>query len=362
MGSRDRRARILQRVDESGVVRSAELATTFQVSEMTVRRDLDQLAADNLVVRVRGGAARAASAPSGRFGNAAAGATVGIVFPDANHVYPAVASAVEGVLTKARLNINLVFSDYDLAAERQIVDELVNDGIDGLLFTPSLNEEQPDWEFLEWLSEVPVPVVLVERRLPDHWPVRTLPSVQASFTAGLATVVQHLRGLGHRRVAFFGHVARLDVSQLQQQWHALAQGHGLDVDASPFLVDRDFKHWRSHAEPERILDQVLESGATALICRHDSVALTMAHHARRRGLQIPADLSVVAYDDDVASMSDPPLTAIAPPKGELGRLAAQMLVELIGGRRDGAVTPTAHLELEPTLVVRASTGAPPARD
>lgn len=358
MGSRDRRARILQRVDEAGVVRSAELAAAFQVSEMTVRRDLDHLAAENLVVRMRGGAARVSSAPNGRFGHAADGATIGIVFPDANHVYPAVVSAVEGVLKQARLSANLVFSHYDLAVERRIVDDLVDNGIDGLLFTPSLDEEQPDWEFLEWMSGLSIPLVLVERRLPDQWPVRSLPSVQASFTAGLATAVQHLCDLGHRRIAFFGHVARLDVSQLQQQWHALAEGYGLEVDSSPFLVDRAFKHWRSNAEPERVLDQVIDAGATALICRHDSVALTMAHHVRRRGMQIPADLSMVAYDDDVASMCDPPLTAISPPKAELGQLAARMLVDLVGGHRDGATTPTTHLELEPVLVVRDSTAAP----
>lgn len=360
MGSRDRRARILKRVDDAGVVRSSELAAAFQVSEMTVRRDLDHLAEENLVVRMRGGAAKIATGPMGRLAQPGDGVTVGIVFPSADHIYPAVVAAVERVLKDAGLGANLMFSHYDAGLERRIVDDLITDGVDGLLFTPSLDQEKPDWEFLEWMTSLSVPVVLIERRLPEWWPIRSLPSVQASFMAGLSNALRHLTGLGHRRVAFFGHMARLDVTELQQQWRTLAEGHGLDADSSPFLVDRAFKNWRSDAEPERVLDQVFDAGATALICRHDSVALTMVHHARRRGLRIPADLSVVSYDDDVASMCDPPLTAISPPKAELGELAARMLVGLVRDRRNGTTTSTTHLELESVLVVRDSTTAPPA--
>lgn len=337
------------------MVRSAELAEAFQVSEMTVRRDLDHLAAEQLVVRMRGGAAKVTTGTLARPGD---DATVGIVFPHTDHIYPAVVAAVEQVLKEAGLAANLVFSHYDSDLERRIVDDLVSDGVDGLLFAPTIDEEHPDWDFLSWMAGLSVPVVLVERRLPERWPVRALPSVLTSSTAGLSTALQHLTALGHRRVAFFGHVARLDVSRLQAQWRDLIDGYGLQADGSPYVVDRRFKDWHSDAEPERVIDQLRDSGATALICRHDSVALTMVHHARRRGLRIPDDLSVVAYDDDVASMCDPPLTAISPPKAEIGRAAARMLVEQLRGRRDGTVPVTAHLELEPGLVVRESTAAP----
>lgn len=343
------------------MVRSAELAEAFQVSEMTVRRDLDHLAGENLVVRMRGGAAKVATGAMGRLARPGDDATAGIVFPHTDHIYPAVVAAVEQVFKGAGLGANLVFSHYDPALERRIVEDLVADGVDGLLFAPTIDEEHPDWDFLGWMTELSVPVVLVERRIPERWPVRSLPSVRASSMAGLSTALQHLTTLGHRRVAFFGHVARLDMDRLQGQWRDLIDGYGLEAEASPYLVDREFKNWHSDAEPERVIDQVLDAGATALICRHDSVALTMVHHARRRGLRIPTDLSVVAYDDDVASMCDPPLTAISPPKAEIGRLAALMLVEQLRGRRDGAISATAHLELEPALVVREST-APPRQD
>lgn len=357
MGSQDRRARILQRVQETGVVRARELAESFQVSEMTVRRDLDQLAADHLVLRMRGGAARIRQ-PTDDGLPSAGNASIGIVFPNIDHLYPSVAAAIEGALKDSSVTTSLLFSNYNLSLERRLVDELIADGVDGLLYAPTVDEEQPDLDHLEWLTNLAVPMVLVERRLPQHWPVRSIPSVRFSFRAGLAVAIRHLTSLGHRRVAFFGHVARMDLDRLRRQWQELVDGHGLDAAGSPYLVDRDFKNWQSSAEPERVLAQVREAGATALICRHDPVALTMVHHARQTGLRIPKDLSVVAYDDDVASLCDPPLTAISPPKAELGRQSSRMIIEMIRHRRGPGAAPTLHLELEPSLVVRSSTGPP----
>lgn len=353
MGSRDRQARILEHLTGAGIVRSRDLADLFQVSEMTVRRDLDQLAAEQLVMRIRGGAARVESAVAGRRGKEV---SVGMVFPNADHLYPAIAAAVEKDFATVDARTRLLFSHYDPEVERELVDGLVASGVDGLILAPTIDEENPDWEQLTWLAGLTVPVVLVERHFLPSWPVRALPSVGTSFPAGLATAVRHLTGHGHRRIAFFGHVTRMDLDLLRRQWSELVDGLGLDPEGSPWLVDRDFKRWRTSGEPEAVLEQVRSAGSTALICRHDTVALTMVHHAHRLGLRIPDELSLVAYDDDVASMSTPPLTAVAPPKQEIGRLASRMLLDMVAGR---SAATTMHLQLDPALVIRKSTGPAP---
>lgn len=356
VGSQDRRAKILEHVTGTGIVRSRDLADLFQVSEMTVRRDLDQLAEDRLVLRIRGGAARLDSAVGRRRGQEL---TIGMVFPSADHLYPSIAAAAEKEIGAVDARARLLFSNYDPVLERELVDDLVTSGVDGLILAPTTDEENPDWEQMAALGSLSIPVVLVERRFLPHWPIRSLPSVGTSFPAGLATAVRHLGELGHRRIAFFGHVRRMDLEWLRRQWADLVSGHGLDPDGSPWLVDRDFRRWRTSREPESVLDQVRRAGATALICRDDTVALTMAHHAHRLGMAIPDELSLIAYDDDVASMAEPPLTAVAPPKQEIGRLASRMLLDMVAGRT--ASTTTMHVELDPALVVRASTGPVPDR-
>jgi LacI family transcriptional regulator len=85
-------------------------------------------------------------------------------------------------------------------------------------------------------------------------------------------------------------------------------------------------------------------------------ALGALRAARERGLTVPRDISVVGLDDlYLSSYTDPPLTTVQQPKQEMGRLAAQMLLELISGK-----SPASRLTITGKLVVRASTAAPRA--
>lgn len=360
MGTRDRRTRVLQRVEEAGAVWVAELAAEFQVSEMTVRRDLDQLAADDLVVRIRGGATRAgpAAEPDGveASGN---GPSVGVVLPTSDYVYRSILTGIDAALTRARATRTLLVSRYSPTTERQLVDELLANGVDGLLFGPTLDEEKPDPDFLGWLASLPVPVTLIERRMPDGWPGPSLSSVRTSFPRGLALAVAHLTSLGHKGVAFFGHASRLDVAALERKWEEILSGFDVRLSASPMVTDRNYQHWESSLEPERVLKRIRGTGATALICRDDPVALTMAHCARRMGLRIPDDLSLLTYDNELATMCDPPLTAVSPPKEALGTRASALLLEQIRARRRGEWHSPVHIDVEPSVVIRSSTSPPP---
>jgi len=358
MGTRDRRTRVLRRVEEAGTAWVSELAEEFRVSEMTVRRDLDQLAAEDLVIRIRGGATRInpVADPMAGDGN---GPSVGVVLPTSGYVYRSILTGIDEALTRARATSTLLVSRYSTKLERQLVDELLANGVDGLLFGPTLDEERPDHEFLDWLTSLPVPVTLIERQIPDTWPGPTLSSVVTSFPRGLAVAVTHLTALGHRGVAFFGHASRLDLNALKRKWNEILAGFDVDPAASPMVIDRNYEHWQSSTESERVLTRILDSGATALICRHDPVSLTMAHCARRMGLRIPDDFSLLTYDNELATMSDPPLTAISPPKEELGRRASMLLLEHIRDRRRGEQRTPVHIELEHSVVVRSSTASPP---
>ncbi|MBC9725450.1 substrate-binding domain-containing protein [Streptomyces sp. TRM68367] len=76
---------------------------------------------------------------------------------------------------------------------------------------------------------------------------------------------------------------------------------------------------------------------------------------RTRGLRAPEDLALIAYDDEIASLADVPLTAVAPPKHELGERAARILLDRLD-IPDPAAGPVHQLFLQPRLIVRASCG------
>src|ERR1039458_2571505 len=93
---------------------------------------------------------------------------------------------------------------------------------------------------------------------------------------------------------------------------------------------------------------------TAVFCFNDMQALGALRAARERGLKVPSDLSVVGLDDlYLSSYTDPPLTTVQQPKQEMGRLAAQMLLELLSGKN-----PDSRITMTGKLVVRESTASP----
>ena len=99
--------------------------------------------------------------------------------------------------------------------------------------------------------------------------------------------------------------------------------------------------------------RLLAKGVTGVICASDVIALGVVRAARRKGLGVPDDVSVVGFDDSaLMACTDPPLTTVRQPIESMGRSAVTTLLSLIGG----APVPTEELLFAPELVVRGSTG------
>lgn len=108
---------------------------------------------------------------------------------------------------------------------------------------------------------------------------------------------------------------------------------------------------------------VLAGQATAALVHNDVDAIRIVQRLAELGVRVPENLALVAYDDEVAALADIPLTAVAPPKHEVGRYAAELLIERLRGAPAGGSggteeTPRRHVDLLPRLRVRASCGAP----
>ena len=189
------------------------------------------------------------------------------------------------------------------------------------------------------------------------------PFVGIDDRAGARSAAEHLRGLGHQRVAVLSFVTSLDphggleldlsVERLEGYREGLANAW------DPSLV----RACRPNA-PEPAREATLEllgepEPPTAILAMTDTLAVGALQAAAELGVSVPAELSVVGFDDSpVAAHTTPPLTTVAQPQEEKGRLAAQWLVEDVErGAGLGAKDRRAILPTE--LVVREST-APPA--
>ncbi|GJF25879.1 MULTISPECIES: substrate-binding domain-containing protein [Streptomyces] len=340
----DLRRQILQGTWAAGskLPTEKELASGSGTSVSTVRRAVDELVAEGLVVR-RQGSGTFVVPPDSPWPDRA---LVGVIVPDNTFYYPHVLQGIEETLSASGARLLLACSGYDQKRETKDLQDMLEAGIDGLLIVPTLEGPEPALRYLAHLSELSVPVVLVERRhtsLSD-----TNEYVCTHHEAGAYDAARHLTRLGHRTI---GLVLRSPSPTAGPVAEGFAQAAAeLGLSTTEFHATR--QEW-SPAAADRCLAALRTAGATAAVCFGDRQAALLASAARRAGLSVPEDLALVAYDDEIAELADIPLTAVAPPKHQLGRTAAQTLLR----RLDDPTRPRRRILLRPGITVRQSCGA-----
>ncbi|MFI1356982.1 LacI family DNA-binding transcriptional regulator [Streptomyces sp. NPDC020898] len=203
------------------------------------------------------------------------------------------------------------------------------------------------------LTSRSIPFVVMD---PAGDPGDDVPSVGATNWQGGLAATRHLIELGHTRIAAISGPSRMMCSRARVDgYRAALETAGLPVDPALIKVG-DFHHetgYRTGLELLRSPDR-----PTAVFAGNDLQALGLYEAARELGLRIPEDLSVVGFDDlPIARWVGPPLTTVRQPLMEMAETAAKLVLNL--GREDGTSGAT-RVELATSLVVRNSTGAPPA--
>ncbi|WP_049566202.1 substrate-binding domain-containing protein [Nonomuraea sp. SBT364] len=350
MSVEQRHRLILRQVRDRGSVRLTDLVEELGVSAVTLRRDVEHLAAQGLLARVHGGVTLppsedpdAAAAPAGP----APKLTIGMLVPSAHYYYPGVIKGAQEQAARAGARLVLGISRYEDEEDRAQVRQLIKGGIDGLLLTPS---RQPDESHVEWLAGLRVPAVLVERRTELAGAASMLDAVASDHAHGSYLGVRHLAELGHRRIALVAYPSPT-TPRIKAGMLAGTSALGMD-EPREIVIDREQPLDLFIAD---VLRLVRDDGVTGLVVHNDEDALSLVRNLAAAGVDIPAEVSLVAYDDEVASFCSPSLTAVAPPKTEVGRCAVNMLVRRL---TQGSSASGRHLALLPELRVRESSVPP----
>lgn len=174
------------------------------------------------------------------------------------------------------------------------------------------------------------------------------PCVSCDDAVAVEQAWRHLDSLGHERIGLvLGPADHMPSGRKLAAARALAPGlPDAHVARAMFSLEG------GQAAATRLLDQ----GVTGIICASDPLALGAVRAARRKGLSVPGEISVVGYDDSAfMNCTEPPLTTVRQPIEAMGRAAVELLSAQIGG---GSVT-AEELLFEPELVVRGSTAQAP---
>lgn len=356
-----RRASILEALHRDGTVRISDLSEKLGVTAVTLRRDIAHLAGEGLLRRVHGGATLHTTgtptpgAPPTEPAQPPHPGAAGMLVPSLDYYWPEVVRGAEEEASAQGLRILLRGSSYESADDRPPLERLLdNEDVCGLIVAPSLTAPTAATT-MEWLSTLDTPVVLVERATTAGPRQAVMESVVTDHALGAAMAVHHLVSLGHRRIGVLTSEHSPTSPHVRRGWLEASAEAGLDPRST---VDRTIPRpaapgWDTALD--EVLDRVEATATTAVLVHADAEAMALVQRAEQRGVEVPSGLSVVAYDDEVAALFTPALTAVRPPRRSIGRAA----VSLLAARLHDPDRPTHRVVIAPSLRVRGSSAPPP---
>ncbi|MBZ6295624.1 LacI family DNA-binding transcriptional regulator [Streptomyces olivaceus] len=272
---------------------------------------------------------------------------VGLVLPELqNPIFPAFAEVIGGALAQQGLTPVLCTQTKGGVSEADYVELLLQQQVSGVVFAGGGLFAQADapHDHYRLLAERNIPVVLANASIPDLG----FPCVACDDAVAVGQSWRHLASLGHERIGLV--LGPSDHIPSRRKLAAARQAaEAMDAVLPDTHVERAmFSLEGGQAAATRLLDR----GVTGVICASDPLALGAVRAARRRGLHVPRDVSVVGYDDSAfMTCTEPPLTTVRQPIEAMGRAA----VDLLCAQIQGTEVPHRELLFEPELVVRGST-------
>jgi DNA-binding LacI/PurR family transcriptional regulator len=281
--------------------------------------------------------------------------SIGVLVPEISDPWAAeIVSGIEShllangfhylVTSHRRSTQNLLEDDLDLLTRR---------GVDGLILVATEVREAPL-----------LPAVVIS----GHRRVAGLSNVVIDHDRAAHLALTHLKELGHRRIALFrGQPGSSDTEDRSRAIFKAAASLGVEIpkeltlqlsgEGEDEVFTPDAAYQEGYAFGKKLLTRV---GFTALFAFDDASAIGAIRAFLDAGLSVPGDVSVVGFDDiQNAAFYNPRLTTVRQPLREMGRIAAEVLLERITAPRQRGKADDSFVVVDPELIVRDSTG--PAR-
>jgi len=264
-----------------------------------------------------------------------------------NPFFPELIQSFEEVAVANGYEILVSSSNSDPRILTTCVRRMLERKVEGVAVL-TFGEEEP---VLDQLANHDVPIVLAEFKLSDP----KSSTIMLDYSTGMSEAVDHLSGLGHRKIGFLAgpHALHSAITR-ENDFRKVMERAGLTLKAD-WVIECDHTLRGGVTGFERL--RTLDRQPTAVICSNDMTAIGVLRAAYMEDLRVPQDLSVIGLDDiDFAEFTLPPLTTIRMSRTDLARAAFEAL------RQQAEATPGAKVQREffvsTSLVVRGSTAPP----
>ncbi len=267
--------------------------------------------------------------------------TLGIVVNDLHN--PFFAEMVDGIQTTAAANdyrILIGNGQHSRRGEADAIETFLQFRVDGLVLAGAVVTEG------EMERAAKSAAVVAIGRTASSLEIDT---VNCDESVGVRLVIDHLVGLGHRRISHIDGGSGAGAATRRQGYEASMREFGLGDHIN--TARGDFSESGGYSAADELL--TLNPRPTAIFAANDLSAAGALDRVEDAGLEVPSEMAIVGYDNTgLAAMHHLSLTTINQPRGEFGRIATELILERLDDGRSTAV----HHVVAPTLVVRRTSG------
>lgn len=272
--------------------------------------------------------------------------TIGMVVGDlAGPFFGEMMQFAEQAVRDAGKHLIITSGHSTLEEERDAVQFLLKRRCDALILHLDL---MPDAEIVELSQQQSTPIILVNRLVPEM----AEQCVYLDNEAGGFLATRHLLELGHQRIACVtGPLYKSDARERLAGYRRALDSAGIAFDQQ-LVVEGDFMEPGGEVAAAELLAR--QVAFSAVVVGNDLMAIGAVNGFKQRGLRIPADISLVGYDDVLmAGYLEPALTTVRVPVAEFGSEAGRLALKLGEG-----IDCEIHNRFMPTLIERSSTAVP----
>lgn len=334
-----------------------DLALHLGVHKSTVSRAMDaerrHLVAAELLQRIEAAARELGYRPNHAASALSLGRskTVGVLLPDiTNPVFPPILRGIEDALDEEgyfALLANTSRPDNSVDAAQVAVERMQAQRVEGFLVATATRDDA----WLDSLRQSGARIVLINRTDGRGH----LPAVISDDMLGMRLAVDHLVGLGHKKIAHLAGPETLSTGLARRLGFEQAmREHGLGAKA--IACADAYSVESGEIAMHALLSKRSKTQFTAVVAANDLLALGGLQALKLAGLSVPSDVSVVGHNDmQLLDQVNPPLSSVRIQHYEMGFRAARLLIDAL---RERPGSQEATVVLRPQLVLRASTTVP----
>lgn len=336
-----------------------ELGRKYNISRVSVRRGIARLAQKGLLRRAPGKGTFVAD-PDGEKASTTE-KTLSFIVPDIEDIFISeLHRGVEEACGKMGYEVVVQSCDCRPEKENQYLMRLKDQPVGGAIIFPNWGRFNTDAIF--YLKQEHVPFVLIDRYFRDI----DTDYVVVDNLKGACDAVSHLVKLGHKRIA---HICGVPCTANEDRH----EGYKLGLAKAKIFYDPELVRQiapdniagSSRFEPDDVGGYIeakkilaLRKRPSAIFAANDGLAIGAFKAIKEAGLKVPKDMALVGFDDQrMSALLETPLTTVRQPKREIGKKAAEILIEKIQAGQKGAAKAFKHVVLKTELVIRKSCGA-----